>query len=159
MTTNQDPVGIALIGVGNIQDQQTSELARETLEAQGHTIAHSIHIRDASLQIKGELALVSQKSSCQAILIYGSTKLNVRTTAYDTTTRLLEKQLEGFGQILRQLCFQEYGTKAVHVRAAAGLYQGRLLMVIPSDPPTLELALKQLIAPEISTLTKQLKRL
>jgi molybdenum cofactor biosynthesis protein B len=159
MTANQDPVGIALIGVGAMHGQDSGQLARQTLEAQGHQIIHSIHIKDASLQIKGELALLSQNSSCQAILIHGGTELSLRTSAYDTAERLLEKRLEGFGQILRQLCFQEYGSKAVHVRAAAGLCKGRLLMIVPSDVPTLKLALDQLIGPELNTLAKQLKRL
>lgn len=158
---NPPPVGCAVITVSETRDQsrdQSGKLIRELLEARGHQIVHYTVIKGVPLQIKGELAMQVQRPSCKAIILNGGTGLAPRNQTYDTVAPLLEKRFEAFGELYRYLAYQEIGSGAMLLRAAAGTYKGRVLFCLPGAPPAVRLAMEKLIGPELGTMVAQLNR-
>lgn len=152
-------VGCAVITVSDTRDEasdKSGQLIRELLEAQGHQIVHYIVIKDVPLQIKGELAMQVQRSSCQAIILNGGTGIAPRDHTYDTVAPLLDKRLDGFGEIFRFLSYQEIGSGAILSRAVAGTYQGRVLFSLPGSTGAVRLAMEKLILPELGHMVGQL---
>lgn len=158
---NPPPVGCAVITVSETRDQsrdQSGKLIKELLEARGHQIVHYTVIKGVPLQIKGELAMQVQRPSCKAIILNGGTGLAPRNQTYDTVAPLLEKRFEAFGELYRYLAYQEIGSGAMLLRAAAGTYKGRVLFCLPGAPPAVRLAMEKLIGPELGTMVAQLNR-
>ena len=65
---------------------------------------------------------------------------------------LLEKRLDGFGEIFRYLSYLEIGSAAIMSRALAGTFRGRILISLPGSTAAVELAMDKLILPELSHL-------
>lgn len=159
----EDPrqVGCAVITVSDTRDQasdQSGPLIKELLETQGHQIVHYVIIKGVPLQIKGELAMQVQRPACQAIILNGGTGIAPRDHTYDTVAPLLDKRLDGFGEIFRFLSFQEIGAGAMLSRVVAGTYQGRVLFALPGSPGAVRLAMEKLILPELGHIVSQLHR-
>jgi molybdenum cofactor biosynthesis protein B len=159
--TGAPAVGCAVITVSDTRDQsrdQSGQLVQELLRARGHQIVHYAVIRGAPLQIKGELAIQVQRPACQVILLTGGTGLAPRNQTYDTVVPLLEKRFEAFGELYHFLAYQEIGSGAMLLRAAAGTYRGRVLFCLPGSPPAVRLAMEKLIVPELGNMVGQLHR-
>jgi molybdenum cofactor biosynthesis protein B len=63
--------------------------------------------------------------------------------------RLLEKRIDGFGELFRWLSFQEIGAAAMLSRATAGLYRGKIVFSLPGSEGAVRLAMERLILPEL----------
>jgi len=72
--------------------------------------------------------------------------------------RLLEKRLDGFGELFRALSYQEIGSSAMMSRATAGIYQGRVVFSTPGSENAVRLAMEKLILPELGHLIKELTK-
>jgi molybdenum cofactor biosynthesis protein B len=70
----------------------------------------------------------------------------------DTLEPLLDRIVPGFGELFRQLSYQEIGSAALLSRALAGLRQGRVVFVLPGSRGAVRLAMERLILPEIGHL-------
>ena len=154
-------VGCAVITVSDTRDQssdKSGQLIRELLEAQGHQIVHYIVIKDEPMLIKGELAMQVLRPACQAIILNGGTGIAPRDHTYDTVAPLLDKRLDGFGEIFRFLSYEEIGSGAILSRAVAGTYQGRILFSLPGSTGAVRLAMEKLILPELGHMVGQLHR-
>jgi molybdenum cofactor biosynthesis protein B len=154
-------VGCAVITVSDTRDESTDksgQLIKSLLEEKGHCIVQYRIVRDEPLQIKGELAMLVQNSAVQAIILNGGTGIAPRDTTYDTLDRLLEKRLDGFGEIFRYLSYQEIGPSAILSRAVAGTYQRRIVISIPGSTAAVRLAMEKLILPELGHMVGQVRR-
>jgi molybdenum cofactor biosynthesis protein B len=91
------------------------------------------------------------------VIFNGGTGIAPRDTTYDTLEKLLEKTLPGFGEVFRFLSYQEIGSRAIASRAVAGIYQTKLIFSIPGSTGAVQLAVQQLILPELIHLVSQLR--
>ena len=148
-------VGCAVITVSDTRDEQSDssgKLIGDRLRESGHEVVHYVIVKDSPRQIKGELAILAEKSSCQAIILNGGTGIAARDNTFDAVSRLLTKRLDGFGEIFRYLSYKEIGSAAIMSRAVAGTYRGRILISLPGPTAAVELAMDKLILPELSHL-------
>jgi molybdopterin adenylyltransferase len=146
-------VGCAVITVSDTRDQhsdRSGQLIRELLTSAGHQVVHYAVVRDSPAQIKGELALLVERRSCQAILLNGGTGIAPRDHTFDTISGLLEKRLDGFGELFRFLSYQEIGASAIMSRAVAGTLRGRIVISMPGSPDAVKLAMEKLVLPELA---------
>ena len=154
-------VGCAVITVSDTRDEasdKSGQLIKELLEAQGHQIVQYLVVKDVPLQIKGELALLTQRPACQAIILNGGTGIAPRDHTYDTVAPLLNKRLDGFGEIFRYLSYLEIGSGAILSRAIAGTYRNRILFSLPGSTGAVRLAMEKLILPELGHMVSQLNK-
>ena len=145
-------VGCAVITVSDTRNEQTDKsgrLIKRLLEENGHQIVAYRIVKDSPLQIKGELAVLGENPKCQAIILNGGTGIAPRDTTYDALEKMLEKRLDGFGELFRYLSYQEIGSGAIMSRAVAGTYRGRIVLSIPGSTGAVRLAMEKLILPEL----------
>ncbi|NIM09611.1 MAG: molybdenum cofactor biosynthesis protein, partial [Planctomycetales bacterium] len=62
---------------------------------------------------------------------------------------LVEKRLDGFGELFRVLGFQQIGSPAMLSRATAGVYQGKVVFALPGSEEAARLGMEKLILPEL----------
>ncbi|HUW86673.1 MAG TPA: molybdopterin-binding protein, partial [Methanoregula sp.] len=68
----------------------------------------------------------------------------------EAVTPLLDKKIDGFGELFRMKSFDEIGTSCMLSRALGGICQGKAIFCIPGSTPAVTLATKELIVPEIA---------
>jgi molybdenum cofactor biosynthesis protein B len=70
---------------------------------------------------------------------------------------LIEKRLDGFGELFRMLSYQEIGPAAMLSRAVAGTAQGKFIAALPGSEAAVRLAMTKLLIPELPHVVQQLK--
>ena len=104
-------------------------------------------IPDDPARIAG--AIEKQLGSLDAIVITGGTGVAARDSTIEAVRPLLDKELEGFGEIFRMLSYQEIGSRAILSRALAGVRRGKFIAALPGSTAACRLAMEKLIIPEI----------
>lgn len=150
-----DSVGVAVITVSDSRTPETDTsgaLIREMLEGAGHQVVHYGIVTDTARQIKGELAIAVEKRGCQAVILNGGTGISPRDNTFEVVDGMLDKRLPGFGEIFRQLSYEEIGAAAIMSRATLGTYRGRILTSLPGSTGAVRLAMEKLLLPELGHL-------
>jgi molybdopterin adenylyltransferase len=71
---------------------------------------------------------------------------------------MLEKKLDGFGEIFRVLSYEEIGAAAILSRAVAGTVGTKLVTCLPGSRNAVRLAVEKLLVPEISHVVFELRK-
>ena len=71
---------------------------------------------------------------------------------------MLEKKLDGFGELFRSLSYQEIGTASILSRAAAGVIEGKVIFCMPGSFGAVRLAMDKVILPEIGHVVREATR-
>jgi molybdenum cofactor biosynthesis protein B len=126
----------------------------------GHLVVSKTILRDEPLQVQRViLELISdQQAAVQAIITTGGTGITSRDSTYEAVVALFEKRLDGFGELIRMLSFQEIGAAAMLSRACAGVLRGRVILSLPGSEHAVRLAMTKLILPELGHLVREVSR-
>ncbi|MBI3608769.1 MAG: MogA/MoaB family molybdenum cofactor biosynthesis protein [Nitrospirae bacterium] len=130
-------------------DDRSGDTIRALLKSHDHRVTGSVVVRDDPEAITEVLERVAGDRETQAILLTGGTGLSRRDSTFEAVDRLLEKRIDGFGELFRWLSFQEIGPAAMLSRATAGLYRGTIVFSLPGSEGAVRLAMERLILPEL----------
>lgn len=140
-------------------DTDTSgRLICKLIGERGHTIVGHHLVKDDPAQIQLWIARGTADDRVQAILINGGTGISRRDSTFEAVDEMLEKRLDGFGEIFRLLTYQEIGSPAIMSRATAGVIKGRILFSVPGSEIAVRLAMEKLILPELGHLVRELTK-
>ena len=131
---------------------------RELLATGGHLVAGHAIVGDEPEQVAAHITRQLADSRTQVIITTGGTGITSRDGTYEAVDRLLEKRLDGFGELFRMLSFQEIGPAAMMSRATAGTAARKAIFVLPGSPAAVRLAMTRLILPELGHVVQQLSR-
>jgi molybdenum cofactor biosynthesis protein B len=134
------------------ETDSSGRLIRELLTISGHEIAAREIVPDDPDRIRETLAGWIADSSIQAILTNGGTGIAARDTTYDAIAGILEKRIDGFGELFRMLSYQEIGPAAMLSRATAGVAGGTIIIAMPGSSNAVNLAMTKLVLPELGHL-------
>lgn len=109
-------------------------------------------VPDEAIAIRAALGEALAREQCQAVVFTGGTGIAPRDVTPDTIEPELDRLIPGFGEIFRQLSYEEIGSAALLSRALAGLKQGCVIFVIPGSRGAVRLAMDRLILPELGHL-------
>ena len=158
-SSESDAIGCAVIIVGDRQRPATieiSELIKGRLgDSGGYRVVHDSIVKSAGRQIKGELAIVAEKSSCKAVIFAGGTGFGSKDS-YQAIVGIMDSRLDAFGQIFAYLNYEENGSAALLERAVAGTYRGRIIIALPGSPAGAALAMDRLVVPELGNMVKKI---
>ena len=150
------PIGCAVLLVGDERQAPSGQLLVKLLEEAGHTITQDRTIKPDGLQIKGELAMLTQSQSSQAIFFTGRTGNALRDPIGDAVRQQLDRRLDGFGDLLRSLLYQKQGSHAMLAQAVAGSIKRKMVFCLPGELDIIELAMTKLVLPELEQLLEQM---
>ena len=124
----------------------------------GHTVVFYQLVKDEPSKIKAAIKKAVANKKVQAIIINGGTGIAKRDSTFEAIEGLLEKKLDGFGEVFRYLTYQEIGSPAIMTRATAGTYKGRIIFSTPGSENAVRLAMEKLILPELGHILQQLSK-
>ncbi|MBI4885968.1 MAG: molybdenum cofactor biosynthesis protein MoaB [Acidobacteria bacterium] len=131
---------------------------RDLLEAAGHTVSGYMIVRDEPAQVTARVREQLADARTQVVITTGGTGITSRDGTFEAVDGLLEKRLDGFGELFRMLSFHEIGAAAMMSRATAGTAGRTALFVLPGSPGAVRLAMTRLILPELGHVVQQLNR-
>lgn len=156
-----ESVRCAILTVSDTRTTDTDTsggLIRDTLRLAGHKIVDYQIVPDEPDQIRRMLADWVGRDDLQVVLSNGGTGIAARDTTYDAISGMLEKRLDGFGELFRMLSWQEIGAAAMLSRAVAGVAGGTLIVAMPGSTNAVRLAMTKLIIPEIGHLVYEINK-
>jgi molybdenum cofactor biosynthesis protein B len=86
------------------------------------------------------------KSAAHVLVLIGGTGVSPSDVTVETVVPFFEKELTGFGELLRNLSYQTIGSAALLTRATAGTVRGKLIVCLPGSPGAVETALRSFIS-------------
>ncbi len=120
----------------------------DILNAAGIHVEHYSIVYDRIETIRSEVYHALKNSNC--IIVNGGTGLTHDDCTIEAVLPLLEKKIDGFGELFRMKSYQEIGTSSMLSRALAGICHGKAIFCIPGSTSAVILATNELIVPEIA---------
>ena len=130
------PVNIALLTISDtrtIEDDTSGKVLRARVEAENHFIASQAIVRDDKYAIRAQLSQWIADPDIQAIITTGGTGLTGRDGTPEAVKVLFDKEIEGFGELFRQLSYDVIRTSTVQSRAIAGVANGTFIFCLPGS--------------------------
>lgn len=155
------PVTCAVLTVSDTRTEAndtSGRTMRELLEQAGHKVGYYAIVKDEPVLIRRLLANLAAERKVQAVLLNGGTGISPRDSTYEAVVALLDKKLDGFGELFRMLSYQEVGSAAMLSRAVAGIHRGLAVFCTPGSTAAVRLAMEKLIVPELAHIVWDLLR-
>lgn len=126
----------------------SGDLIAQLLENSNHKITYRTLVPDkGKLIVKAVKEALSNKT-VDAVVACGGTGITRSDVTIEAVHPLFEKELPGFGELLRKISYEKIGSPAVMTRAVAGVTKGKAIFCIPGSPQAVETALNNLVIPE-----------
>ncbi|HHB12387.1 MAG TPA: molybdenum cofactor biosynthesis protein B [Chromatiales bacterium] len=130
------PLAIAVLTVSDTRDLQSDKSGRvlvDRLEAAGHRLYARRIVPDDKYAIRAVLSEWIRDPDVQVVLSTGGTGLTGRDGTPEAVRPLLDKEIEGFGEMFRVLSFESIGTSTMQSRALAGVANGTYVFCLPGS--------------------------
>ncbi len=130
------PLTIAVLTVSDTRTEEndtSGQLLAERARESGHNVEEHLIVKDDIYQIRAVVSRWIASSSVQAILITGGTGFTLRDSTPEAVSVLFDKEVEGFGELFRQISFQQIGTSTIQSRAIAGMANGTVIFCMPGS--------------------------
>ncbi len=152
-------VACAVITVSDTRTPETDTsgaLIREMLESRGHGVVGYDIVPDDPERVR-ERVLSLCDGAARVVILTGGTGLAPRDTTHEAISSLIEKRLDGFGELFRMLGYQEIGAAAMLSRAVAGTRGQMVIFSLPGSTAAVRLGMEKLILPELGHLVALLR--
>ena len=133
-----------------LETDDSGKIIQTLVTEAGHQVVRYLIVKDELVSIRR--AVKEAWEVADVVLLNGGTGVGPRDVSVEAVRPLLDKSLEGFGELFRAMSFQEIGSAAMMSRALAGVRGEKIVFVLPGSPAACSLALTRLILPELGHL-------
>jgi molybdopterin adenylyltransferase len=154
-------VGCAVITVSDTRTEATDTSGRaivDLLGERGHRVVYRAIVPDDRARIRGAIEEMLARDDVDVVLTTGGTGISARDGTSEVVSGLLDKRLDGFGELFRMLSYDDIGAAAVMSRACAGLARGRIVVAMPGSEAAVRLAMHKLLLPELGHMVREARR-
>ena len=151
------PLNIAVLTVSDtrsLANDPSGDLLQGRVVDGGHRLFDRQIVRDDKYAIRAVISAWIHDPKCQAIITTGGTGLTGRDGTPEAVIPLLDKEIEGFGELFRWLSFQSIGTSTLQSRATSGVANGTYLFVLPGSTSACRDAWDQIIHAQLDFRTQ-----
>jgi molybdopterin adenylyltransferase len=156
-----ETVRVAILTISDTRTPETDtggDTAEELLVDAGQEVVERRIVRDEVAGIRNNLVDLLARSDVDAVITTGGTGISARDTTYEVVERMLEKQLDGFGELFRMLSYEEIGSAAIMSRALAGSVGSKFVASLPGSRNAVRLAVEKLLVPELAHIVFELRK-
>ena len=143
-------VKTAIIIVSTTRTEKTDlsgNIIRESFEKANIPIVSQKIVKDDISEIRTSVMEALDLANC--IIVSGGTGLTHDDYTIEAVSPLFTKTMDGFGELFRQKSYAQVGNSVILSRAAAGITKGKAIFCIPGSPKAVQLAVDDIIVPEI----------
>ena len=151
------PVNIAVLTISDrrtLEDDESGDLLVEQLQAYGHKLKERNICKDNRYQMRAILSEWIVNESVQAVITTGGTGITGTDGTPEAIQPLLDKTIDGFGEMFRNLSYQNIKTSTLQSRAFAGVANGTFIFCLPGSPGACKDGWNFLIKEQLDNRTK-----
>ena len=147
------------IAILTISDTRTFETDKsgayliEALTEAGHSLYERALLADHLYQIRARLSQWIADPDVRVVICTGGTGFSNRDVTPDAVAPLLDKTVEGFGELFRSISRDQIGTSTVQSRAIAGLANGTFIFCLPGSVNACRTAWEEILKAQLDNRT------
>ena len=142
----------------SLVDDSGGALVIELLESAGHRIGGREIVKDDRDAIIGAMLELAGNPRVDAIISTGGTGIARRDVTYEAVSSVMDRQIDGFGELFRMLSYEQIGSAAMLSRATAGAIGTTAVFSLPGSRNAIRLAMERLILPEIEHVVFEIRK-
>jgi molybdenum cofactor biosynthesis protein B len=135
-------------------DDTSGDFLAQALAAAGHRLVDRALLRDDKYALRARVSHWIADEGVDGILVTGGTGFTGRDSTPEALLPLLDKLMDGFGELFRALSFEDIGTSSLQSRAFAGVANGTFLFCLPGSTSACRLGWEKLIGPQLDARTR-----
>nr|WP_298248483.1 molybdenum cofactor biosynthesis protein B [uncultured Halomonas sp.] len=154
MAESMIPLSVAVLTVSDTRTEETDRSGQalvQRLEAAGHRLADKRIVPDDIYLIRARVSAWIADPEIQVVLTTGGTGFTGRDSTPEAVSVLLDKRIEGFGELFRQLSWQEIGSSTVQSRCLGGLANATVLFCLPGSTGACRTAWDGILAEQLDS--------
>ena len=151
------PIGIAVLTVSDSRDESTDKSGRllaDRLAKAGHRLAEKAIVPDDVYQIRAIVSRWIADPDVNAVITTGGTGVTGRDGTPEAVRPLLDKVLEGFGEMFRSISYADIKTSTLQSRALAGVANATYVFCVPGSSGACATAWDELIQAQLDLRTR-----
>ena len=151
------PLNIAVLTVSDSRtekDDKSGNLLKKQLTDSGHVCFDKAIVKDDKYQIRAQLSAWIANPDIDVVLSTGGTGVTGRDGTPEAVSPLLDKEIEGFGEMFRVLSYEDIKTSTLQSRALAGVANATYVFVMPGSPSACKTAWEKLISEQLDNRTR-----
>ena len=151
------PLNIALLTISDTRtqaDDRSGNLLAERISGAGHGLVDRQVVRDDVYQMRAVFSRWIADPDVEVIVTTGGTGVTGRDSTPEAIAPLLDKTIEGFGELFRQLSYEEIGPSTIQSRAVAGMANSTLIFCLPGSSGACKTAWDRILASQLDRRTK-----
>ncbi|MGD8937417.1 MAG: molybdenum cofactor biosynthesis protein B [Thiogranum sp.] len=151
------PLNIAVMTVSDTRTEEndtSGKVLADRLTGAGHRLADKVIVADDIYAIRAVISAWIADPEVQAVISTGGTGVTGRDGTPEAVQVLLDKRIEGFGEIFRMLSYEEIRTSTIQSRALAGVANGTMVFCVPGSSGACRTAWDKLIAYQLDYRTR-----
>ncbi|WP_312200582.1 molybdenum cofactor biosynthesis protein B, partial [Stutzerimonas balearica] len=152
--TEFQPLSIAVLTVSdtrNLDTDTSGQALIDGLTSAGHSLAERAIVKDDIWQIRARVCSWIASENVQVVLITGGTGFTARDNTPQAVQPLMEKAVDGFGELFRHVSLGEIGTSTVQSRALAGMSNGTLVCCLPGSTNACRTAWNKILVEQLDS--------
>jgi molybdenum cofactor biosynthesis protein B len=128
-----------------LADDKSGDLLANFIAADQHQLVDRALVRDDIYAIRAQVSQWIADAEVQVVITTGGTGFTGRDSTPEALLPLFDKQIEGFGELFRQLSFADIGTSTIQSRAVGGLANGTLIFSLPGSSGAVTLGWEKIL--------------
>ena len=148
------PLTISILTISDSRTEETDtsgKLLVERLREAGHKLSEKRIVADNIYQIRAIVATWCASEEVQVVIATGGTGLTGRDGTPEAVRPLLDKEIEGFGEVFRVLSYEEIGGATIQSRALAGVSNATFVFCLPGSSGACATAWDRLIRDQLDS--------
>jgi molybdenum cofactor biosynthesis protein B len=151
------PLNVAVLTVSDTRteaDDTSGATLVERITAAGHTLSARALVRDDVYAIRATVSTWIADEGIDVVITTGGTGITGRDGTPEAVAALLDKLIEGFGELFRAISFGEIGTSSLQSRCLAGVANGTYVFCLPGSTNACKTAWDRLIEKQLDYRTR-----
>lgn len=151
------PLNVALLTISDtrtLADDKSGNLLAERIAGAGHQLIDRRISKDDVYQMRAEFSRWIADPDVEVVITTGGTGVTGRDSTPEAIAPLLDKVIEGFGELFRQISFEEIGPSTIQSRAVAGMANSTLIFALPGSSGACKTAWDRILASQLDRRTK-----
>ena len=151
------PLNIAVLTISDSrteEDDVSGKTLVDRVEKAGHQLIEKKIVADDIYQIRAVISSWIAEHDINAVITTGGTGVTGRDGTPEAVEPLLDKVLDGFGEVFRMLSYQDIKTSTIQSRAIAGVANGTYIFCLPGSSGACRTAWDDLIKEQLDSRTK-----
>lgn len=154
-------LGFAIVTISDSRTLETDEsgnIASKILISNGYDVIERVLIPNDANRIRKKIRDLVKDKRVDVVITIGGTGLSKRDLTVETVSKIVEKKINGFGELFRAISYSEIGVSAMLSRAFGGVVSGKIILCLPGSQNAVELAIRKLVIPEIRHMIREARR-